>query len=266
MAEMMRHTGILNNTGKNVVVVFMSLPDDPESALVIDTDALPDQFNESLRKIVESIDGQDSKNLADILARRMSPDGSNITLLEKFHRSNRLQKVPVANVTMVPRRGVNWPLKDILAAMLQEEENTPADLSDLDPETRSQVISELGKFNVHAANLEGTTVSGTKAEAVSLLRMAELLEADANVKRQQAYKMDPSLLKKAKVTEKPKVTTKAQAKATTRAKAEQANRKITNINVSDTLTPDEALNLIDAVKDWPIEQTKKSTRTTKAKI
>jgi hypothetical protein len=243
MAEMMRHTGILNNTGKNVVVVFMSLPDDPEHALVIDTDALPDQFNESLRKIVESVDGQESKNLADILSRRMSPDGSNITLLEKFHRANRLQKVAVENVTMVPRKGINWPLKDILAAMLQEEENTPADLSDLDPETRSQVISEMGKFNVHAANMEGTTASGQKAEAISLLKMAELLESDANVKRQQAYRMDPSLLKTTKKVENPKVTTKAEAKATTKAKAEQATRKVTNINISDMTDEQLAENL-----------------------
>jgi hypothetical protein len=232
MAEMMRHTGILNNTGKNVVVVFMSLPDDPGSALVIDTDALPDQFNESLRKIVESTDGQESKNLADILARRMSPDGSNVTLLEKFHRANRLQKVAVDNVTMVPRKGINWPLKDILAAMAEEEENTPADLSDLDPETRAQVISEMGKFNVHAANLEGTTVSGQKAEAISLLKMAELLESDANAKRQQAYKMDPSLLKNAKRPDAPKVTTKAEAKAIIKAKADAADLKLNDILVA----------------------------------
>jgi formylmethanofuran dehydrogenase subunit E len=55
----------LNNTGKNVVVVFMQLPDDPAHALVIDTDALPDMYNESLRKVVESTEGQQAKNRSE---------------------------------------------------------------------------------------------------------------------------------------------------------------------------------------------------------
>ncbi len=219
MADMVRHTGVLNNTGKNVVVAFMSLPEDPEHALVIDTDALPDNYNEALRKIVESVDGQSAENLADVLARRMTPDGSNTTMLQKLHSAGRLQKVSVDLVTMTPRRGLNWPLRQVLEAMKQQESTQPADLDDLDPETRAQVISEMGKFNVHATNMEGTTAEGQKAEAASLIRMAELLEADASAKRQQAYKLDPSLRKKsAAVAEEVKVVTKADAKAKTAAK------------------------------------------------
>ena len=219
MADMIRHTGVLNNTGKNVVVAFMSLPDDPDHALVIDTDALPDNYNEALRKIVESVDGQNAENLADVLARRMTPDGSNTTMLQKLHSAGRLQKVSVDLVTMTPRRGLNWPLRQVLDAMKQQESTQPANLEDLDPETRAQVISEMGKFNVHATNMEGTTAEGQKAEAASLIRMAELLEADASAKRQQAYKLDPSLRKKtmSTVTEEVKVVTKAEAKAKTAA-------------------------------------------------
>ena len=215
MADMMKHIGILSNTGKNVVVVFMSLPEDPEFALVIDTDALPDSFNESLRKIVESTEGQASKDLADILARRMSPDGSNTTLLQKFHDAGRLQRVGIDLVIMTPRRGINWPLKQVLDAMKQAEQTTPAGFDDLDPETRAQVLSEMGKFNMHTSNMEGTTAEGQKEEALSLLRMAEMLEADAIAKRRQAYRIDPTLNKK-RVVEEPKVVTKAEVKAKTK--------------------------------------------------
>lgn len=212
MAEMIRHTGVLNNTGKNVVVAFMSLPEDPEHALVIDTDALPDQFNENLRKIVESVDGQNAQNLADVLARRMSPDGSNVTMLQKLHGAGRLQRVSIDLVTMTPRRGINWPLRQVLEAMKQQEETAPANLEDLDPETRAQVVAEMGKFNVHATNMEGTTAEGQKAEAAGLIRMAEMLEADAMSKRQQAYRLDPSLKKRAAAEPETKVLTKAAAK------------------------------------------------------
>jgi hypothetical protein len=193
---MIKHTGVLNNTGKNVVVVFMSLPDDPEHALVVDTDALPDSFNEALRKIVESTDGQQAENLADVLARRMSPDGSNMTLLQKFHAAGRLQRVLVDLVTMTPRRGINWPLRQILEAMRSQKQEDPVRFDDLDPETRAQVAAELGKFNVHASNSAGETAAGKKAEAANLIKMAEILEADASQKRQQAYRIDPSLRRK----------------------------------------------------------------------
>lgn len=190
---MTKHTGVLANTGKNVVVVFMSLPNDPDHALVVDTDALPDSFNEALRKVVDSVDGQQAENLADVLARRMSPDGSNTTLLQKFHAAGRLQKVPVDLVTMTPRRGVNWPLREILDAMNSTKQEEPLGFDDLDPETRAQVAAELKRFNVHAKNMEGETAAGNKAEAANLIRMAELLETDAQSKREQAYRIDPSL-------------------------------------------------------------------------
>jgi hypothetical protein len=189
---MLKHTGQLNNTGKNVVVVFMSLPEDADNALVVDTDALPDMYNESLRKIVESVDGQQAKNLADVLARRMAPDGSNMTMLQKLHGANRLMKTPVQNVTMTPKRGVRWPLSDVLQSM-NADPQAPQSFDDLDPETKAAIASEVKKFNMHAHNTEGETVSGVKGDARALLEMAQLLESDAQSKREQAYRMDPSL-------------------------------------------------------------------------
>ena len=191
--HMYRHTGQLNNTGKNVVVVFMQLPEDSEHALVIDTDALPDMYNEALRRVVESNDAQQAKNLSDILARRMAPDGSNVTMLQKFHQAGRLQKTPVSNVTMVPRRGVRWPLTQVIAAM-SSQEDMPQGFDDLDPETKAEVAANLKKFNVHNTNMDGEIAAGTQSQAAALLEMARLLETDAQSKREQAYRMDPSLM------------------------------------------------------------------------
>ena len=193
MAEMMKHIGQMENTGKQVVVVFMSLPGDDEHALVIDTDALPDQYNEALRKIVESVEGQQSKDLGELLGRRPAPDGTGATMLQKLHAAQRLDKVPVDLVHMTPARGMKFPLRQILAAMKQVDDSTPPDLNDLDPVTRAQVIAEMGKFNVHQSNMEGTTADGKAQEARDLIRMAEMLEADATARRAQAYAIDPTL-------------------------------------------------------------------------
>lgn len=213
---MLKHTGQLNNTGKNVVVVFMQLPEDPDNALVIDTDALPDMFNESLRKLVESTEAQQSKNLADVLARRMSPDGSGTTLLQKFHQAGRLMKTPVSNVTMVPRRGVRWPLTEVIGAMTGPDA-APLGFDDLDPETKAAIASEVKKFNVHASNQEGQTAAGRKADAAALLEMAKLLEADAQSKREQAYRIDPNLKPKPKNMSKEAVLHQTEAAPTVQA-------------------------------------------------
>lgn len=197
---MMKHTGVLNNTGKNVVVVFMKLPEDDQNALVIDTDALPDQYNEALRKVVESMEGQQAKNLADILARRMSPDGSSMTLLQKFHMAGRLMKTPVTNVTMTPRKGVRWALPDVLKAMEVTQADEPQNFEDLDPETKAALAAEAKKFNMYAHNTEGQTQAGIQGEAQALLEMATLLESDAQSKREQAYRLDPNLRPTKKVT------------------------------------------------------------------
>jgi len=186
---------MLTNTGKNVVVVYMQLPGDPNHALVVDTDALPDNYNDSLRRVVESTEGQQSENLAEVLARRMSPDGSNTTLLNKFHQAGRLQKVPTSLVSMTPRKGVRWPLTEVLQAMDSMKQSTPDGFDDLDPETRAAVAADLKKFNVHANNIEGEARADRKDEAIGLIRQAELLEADAQNIRERAYRMDPSLKK-----------------------------------------------------------------------
>jgi hypothetical protein len=195
---MIKHVGMLTNTGKNVVVVYMQLPGDPNHALVVDTDALPDNYNDSLRRVVESTEGQQSENLAEVLARRMSPDGSNTTLLNKFHQAGRLQKVPTNLIIMTPRKGVRWPLTEVLQAMESMKQSTPDGFDDLDPETRAAVAADLKKFNVHANNIEGEARADRKDEAIGLIRQAELLESDAQTMRERAYRMDPSLKKTTK--------------------------------------------------------------------
>lgn len=197
---MTKHVGMLNNTGKNVVVVYMRLPGDPNHALVIDTDALPDNYNDALRRLVESVEGQQAVDFGEVLGRRMSPDGSNLTLLQKFHQAQRLQKIPVNLVTMTPRKGLRWPLTDVIKAMDAAKSEQQTDFDDLDPETRAALAADLKKFNVHASNITGENSANRKDEAVSLIRQAELLESDAQSIRQRAYKMDPSLKPRIKTT------------------------------------------------------------------
>ena len=53
MATNIKHTGMLLNTGKRVVVVFRELPDDPTHCLVVDTEAVPDWMQDDIHTAVE---------------------------------------------------------------------------------------------------------------------------------------------------------------------------------------------------------------------
>lgn len=198
---MLRHVGVINNTGKNVAVVFMTLPDDDQNCLVVDMDALPEIFQESIKKIIESNEAQQTQNLGDVLGRRMSPDGSNTTVLMKLHQAQRLQKLPVDLITLVPRRGVSWPLRDVLAAMKAADQTDKVD-PDLDPEETAIVNEEVTKFNAFANNIEATASEGNQAQARDLIRMAEMLEADAAQRRSRAYQLAPELAPKTKTKSK----------------------------------------------------------------
>ena len=193
---MLRHVGVINNTGKNVAVVFMTLPDDDQNCLVVDMDALPEIFQQSVKKIIESNEAQQTQNLGDVLGRRMSPDGSNTTVLMKLHQAGRLQKLPVELISLVPRRGVTWPLRDVLAAM-KEREQPQVSNSDLDPDQATIAQEEVTKFNAFANNIEATASEGTMSQARDLIRMAEMLEADAAQRRSRAYQLAPELAPKA---------------------------------------------------------------------
>ena len=198
---MLRHVGVINNTGKNVAVVFMTLPDDNENCLVVDMDALPEIFQQSVKKIIESNEAQQTENLGDILGRRMSPDGSNSTVLMKLHQAGRLQKLPVDLISLVPRRGVTWPLRDVLSAMKASQNPQVID-TDLDPDQAVIAQEELVKFNAFANNIGATASEGTMSQARDLIRMAEMLEADAAQRRSRAYQLAPELAPKNKAKSK----------------------------------------------------------------
>lgn len=192
-AGMIKHVGMLNNTGKNVVVVFMSLPGDETNALIIDTDALPDNYNEAIRRIVESTEGQNAKDLGEVLGRRPDIVGDG-TILQKLHHANRLQKVPVSLVSMTPRKGLRWPLIEVLKSMNDVSQTEPIGFDDLPPDEKAAYAANAQKFNVHANNRQSEHNTGRSEDAIGLIRQAELMENDAQNIRIRAYKLDPSLM------------------------------------------------------------------------
>ena len=101
MAEI-KHVGRLKANQRKVIVAYRVIPGDKEaeSALVVDTASLADADHDTLIKTVESPAGQEAFEFAEVMARTTLSDGAN--MLARFHASNKLHKVKMSDVEMMP--------------------------------------------------------------------------------------------------------------------------------------------------------------------
>ena len=107
----LKHVGRIKSTGRKVIVAYRTLPGDPHSCLVIQTENLNPEQHDSIVKLVESAAGQSCYEFAEVLGRSKFPDGS--TMLAALHVQGRLNKVPTDAVDMVPNTRVSIPLDEL---------------------------------------------------------------------------------------------------------------------------------------------------------
>ena len=94
-----KHIGELADDSKaKVVILYRTVPDEPNNCLVVGTKFLPDMYHNSLMKAVESEGGQQANELADFLSRQAFPDGTN--MLEMLHNDNYIKKFKTNEITV----------------------------------------------------------------------------------------------------------------------------------------------------------------------
>lgn len=191
MASFTKHVGRHEGTGQRLSVVFLQLPDEKDNALVVYSDSLPDRYHDDFMTAIESPEGQAANNLYEVLSRKVFWHGQ--PMLQTLHQEGHLVKVPTSAVIMTPNSNTSVPLNDILAEM----SDTPVEEAPVNDATQTPAESQVD------ANVEESKQDENKMIAQNLLVQAQLLEQDAEAKRQEAYKYDPSL--KPAETSKPKV-------------------------------------------------------------
>lgn len=110
MAINVKHVGKLN-TGQRVVVLFKTVPNEPHNCLVTETQLLPSLYHDRLMELVESEDGQQSAELADLLSRRFFADGTNV--LSTLHSKGFIRKINTKNVLLTPNTATSVPLNEV---------------------------------------------------------------------------------------------------------------------------------------------------------
>jgi hypothetical protein len=181
---MIKHTGKVDSTGRRVVVVFPSIPEDQDNCLVVDVDALEQRYHDGLMQAVESPEGQASNKLYEVLGRKLFWDGKNI--LTTLHEKGFLRRVPVDTVTLIPSTSEALPLKEFNAYqnMIAETKQDPAIPQTPDSSTKAGAMQNPADEN----DKDGI--------ARNLLIQAEMLEADALKKRTEAESVSPGIQKK----------------------------------------------------------------------
>jgi hypothetical protein len=191
MATLMKHVGKFGE--KPCVVVFRELPGEQEYCLIVQTDNLDSRQHDDLMNVVQSAEAQSSNDISQVLHRRQFTDGSN--MLSTLHYAKKLQKVPVSHVSLIPIPGQSVPLADV------NVEIRKIDGGYVPPKTEQPTE----QMRVTTKEVEGTPANeeqDTSSESVAknLLAQAALMEedakqllAEAEAKKAEAFKLDPTL-------------------------------------------------------------------------
>jgi len=91
-----KHIGELVDGGAKVVIMYRTVPGEPDNCLVVGTKFLPDMYHNALMKAVESEGGQDAEEFADYASRQTFPDGTN--MLAMMHNDNYIKKFKTKDI------------------------------------------------------------------------------------------------------------------------------------------------------------------------
>lgn len=186
----------MKNNGAKIVVAYRTIPGDPYSALVVGTQALMDAYHDSLMSLVESDIGQQADELADVMAVRRFPDGTN--MLHYLHTNGFLKKVPTNGVLITPDTKSSVPLDELNNIIAQQKGIRLEDLAIKDGS--NTVVPTMPETSTEEP---AVVVDDTPAESSISLTPAEMRSrADALYKeaaklRKAADELDPPKSKKA---------------------------------------------------------------------
>ena len=183
MAELMKHVGSYGE--KPCVVVFREVPNEPDNCLIVESASLEDSKHDDLMNIVASLEAQESNNVSEVLSRRQFSDGTNI--LNDLHFSKKLIKVPVDMVFLTPTPSQKISLQEVNAEInkIETGSNPPLNV-DVDP-------GSLQTPNPVEVTGDASAAEGLLVQAEMIEQDAKQLMEDAESKKAEAYKLDPSL-------------------------------------------------------------------------
>lgn len=175
MPKFIKHVGQLADSGNKCVVMFRTIPGEPNSCLVIETEKLATQYHDNLMEAVESTMGQEDVDFYKYAQRATFFDGRN--MLEACHLSGWLTKVSTSQVIMMPTKEIQIPLSELniqLDSQNNEAKTTSGDINQ--PEELNSGRSPGILDDRAIAQQMRAQAASFKMEAERLLKEAEALD------------------------------------------------------------------------------------------
>lgn len=123
----LKHIGSLVIDNAPVVILFRTVPKEPNNCLVIGTNFLNSTYRDSLMRVIESDAGQSAWELGEHISTQKFPDGMN--MLAILHEENYIKKLPTKDIMVtfgtskegkIPLDQLNQILADEKGVSLEE--------------------------------------------------------------------------------------------------------------------------------------------------
>jgi hypothetical protein len=197
----MKHVGKMKNNSARVAIVYRTVPEEPNNALVVGTSGLPDANHDALMSVIQSESGQQANELADILATRRFPDGD--VMLSWLHARGHLKKVPTNLVLMTPNTQTIIPLNELNEMIATQKGITVEELAISDGQKKSTTTKKAAKEEIIVDDIIVNTapiVAEAPVTASDLRSMADKLFKEAQNLRKKADEIEPPAKKATKAS------------------------------------------------------------------
>ena len=121
------HVGRVKTNKRKCVVVFRTIPGDPESCLILPTENLSPQDHDSVINLVESNTGQTAYEFGEAMDRALLQDGSR--MLPRFHATGKLVKLRTDQIEMTPTTNYSLGLDELNRAFAESRGVSISDLT-----------------------------------------------------------------------------------------------------------------------------------------
>ena len=207
---MIKHVG--RQGDKKVVVVFREVPEEEHMALVVYPDQLQQTLHDDLMNAIQSVKGQEAKDLGNALHGIVGTNGQ--TILNTIHSERFMKKVRTQDIIMVPapnNPGVRLDELNKIIRDLDTGSEAAGKLAELDANAGlADPQKKAAGVAASAAAMGNTGVLTDEAIAQNLVQQAEqmraqmaTLEAEAARLMEEAQNLNPLLKPKAKRGRKP---------------------------------------------------------------
>lgn len=185
----MKHVGKMKNNSARVAIVYRTLPGDPHSCLVVGTQGLGDSYHDTLMTVIESESGQQANELADILAVRRFPDGSN--MLGYLHSNDHLIKVKTSLVNVTPDSKTAISLDEMNELIAKQKGVDISELAVTDGSQQSKEKKKAESKKIVTEDKKEVSSDSFEMTPAEMRSRADALYKQAALLRKQADDLDP---------------------------------------------------------------------------